>query len=601
MPSTRWIIACLVLVHGVLNSAVLFPDLYGLGVDESEFIQNARLTANAWRSGVWVLPEYAYNPLGTLLYLALYVPVAASSDWFMLVLWASRLLLFLSLWGSVLLIAHQVRSLAPPLVVAALMFVVPVHQGLTSSEGLFAVFAGLAFWQVLKYVDTRQLRNLVLAGALVGLAGLTRNDGAVLLLLASGLVVLAGLVRRDESGDRLRKASRAIVALLVPGMLVMGGYLLAQGTLAGEFDPGLAHRSYLAFEQGEGVAFSGQPNAWFAGIWEARALYGTPEENGFSVPRAIARNPRAFVKRAGQSAMQLPILAVVTYGGGTGVLLMVLAAAGAAWLVRRGHLVHALLLVGWPLHLLVYLAFFYRSGYLFMPYFTLVLLAAIGAWQAGPALALGWGRWLAGASAVAGGGLGVLTGVAALVTNGVVIAAGLLLFRRLAPWSRTIALERIAFVAVVLAVMLLIRVPYPARLPQLGATGGEQAAAFLAHTFQRNTVVAAFTREEVWMARLVYASPTIDLASPGSAPLELRTAQDVREWVRRSGVQAIYLSDIFRWLGPDLYRLIESEIGRDYREVFSVIVMPPELKRRLVDFDPNFTPDGRHRVLVPTY
>jgi len=64
----------------------------------------------------------------------------------------------------------------------------------------------------------------------------------------------------------------------------------------------VSERTYLAFEQGEGrikrfeIRDAGK-NPFVDGMIMVRELYGTPEENGSNVFRAIARNPTEWTKR----------------------------------------------------------------------------------------------------------------------------------------------------------------------------------------------------------------------------------------------------------------------------------------------------------------
>ncbi len=94
--------------------------------------------------------------------------------------------------------------------------------------------------------------------------------------------------------DRSRLASLE-VALSVGFCDVFTGTMLPRPISVSE-------RTYLAFEQGEGrikrFELRDAGKIWYIdGMTLVRELYGSPEENGRNVFRAIARNPSEWVKR----------------------------------------------------------------------------------------------------------------------------------------------------------------------------------------------------------------------------------------------------------------------------------------------------------------
>jgi hypothetical protein len=87
--------------------------------------------------------------------------------------------------------------------------------------------------------------------------------------------------------------------------------------------------SYVTFEQGHGLAFlSKDSNFYVDGQIEARRVFGTPEENQYSVVTAIRRNPQAYLQRIPQLIKLIPTHGVNVYGGGLAIFLILLAAKG---------------------------------------------------------------------------------------------------------------------------------------------------------------------------------------------------------------------------------------------------------------------------------
>jgi hypothetical protein len=248
---------------------------------------------------------------------------------------------------------------------------------MVTADSLYAALAGLSFAVILSgWIGEKDggrpaggIRWLA-SGMLVGLAALARLDGLLLgLILIPILWFFRGRNRRAARGALSFAGGFAVPVIL---------YILIFAAATGRWDPQIGQRSYLAFEQGHNFLYTDRfevvPSP------SAADLYGTAEANGYSVLRAIARNPQAFLRRlplVGANAVRMFYDAYSILGGA---MFLFLAAGGAAVLWnenRRAVLGLALL---WCLPLLGYALASYRPGFfgmLFPVLLTLVIAASL--------------------------------------------------------------------------------------------------------------------------------------------------------------------------------------------------------------------------------
>lgn len=486
------------------------------------------------------LQPLSNNPLVVLLYAALYLPVREQPFWMTLELWMARAGLFTLLWLTSFLVARRLPLLQgrAVLVLALLTPVIPQLLDRTS-DALYASLAGLVLWQVLGAGLAQSLRRLLLTGGLLGLAALARVDGFALFLVVSLYLTVttpagSGLMRRGAL------AGRQIAAVALPFMLVVGLYIAAMGVSTGSWDIGSSTVSYHAFEQSQGMVYSPfSARGYTEGIPAARALYGTPEENGLSFMRAIARNPGAFLHRVMTNAGNMPVVAATGYGEWLGGLVLLLAAAGALALYRRGERARLMVLALGLAPALPYLVFYYRPAYFQHGFLSVLVLASGGA------------LWIAGS-------------VRARLATGMQ--------------------RRAAFATVAVAAVALSAATWPARmtaLPSLGTTGEEQTAAFLAANYPRETRVLAFSGAVPWMAKM--HSP-LDWQRLYLLSQDEPSSDDVVRQLRDANIQLVYLDHIMLRTAPALYQAIAARIGQDFELVFATD--PDGLAYRVYRFTP---------------
>jgi hypothetical protein len=170
--------------------------------------------------------ELIYRDFFTVVTPASYYTVAALFEWFgpslMVLRWAA-LVTGLGILLITLLIARRVMAW-PFAAAAALMTTVwgwfLVTPNFYSLEA--ALFALIALWCYLRYLDERRLRWIVLAGVLAGLAALTKQNVGV--YAAAAIVVSIWISRVDAARATMRFAA-GVALPVVPALL----FLIAAG------------------------------------------------------------------------------------------------------------------------------------------------------------------------------------------------------------------------------------------------------------------------------------------------------------------------------------------------------------------------------------
>jgi 4-amino-4-deoxy-L-arabinose transferase-like glycosyltransferase len=510
--------------------ANIFPTLDRLGAgDELTYINNGRLLLEG------TLPPFAWGPSVSAFYAVLYLPFRFADTWLLEVTWLGHVILFLSLFVMVVLVARRflpkTNGLFAVFVLAigsmALMTLIR-----NSSDAMFALFSGLMFWQFLGWVKTRKARTLITASIFWTVAAFARNDGWVLLVLA--LVWLAVDSRLRREGDR-RLLLRSIGAFLLPATVIVSIVFLIYSQAEPDFLGTVGTRAYGAFEHAQGVVYGdGQYLDDSTDRQMTSLIYGTPDENGFSVARAILHNPSAFLDRMVQSAKHLPGQILDAYGGAVTVIFLFLALAGMTRLIRDRRMdVITLIAIG-LLGLPVYFLTFFRAGYLALPIGAVFLLMAVGLQEV----------FQREESGVFRGELAVLVfflslglyGIFAEKTSWTKIGfcasgfmAGLLLARKYHLAEKWKYLITIGTLGILLAPMNL-----PERLmPARGGTPQEQTARWLAERYPPETLLVEYRPQIAALAKMRYLEFP-DLGSDG----------DYADWLDDQGVDLVLMEPL---------------------------------------------------------
>jgi hypothetical protein len=247
---------------------------------------------------------------------------------------------------------------------------------MVTADSLYAALAGLSFVVLISgWIAEKQGGKPVRAvywigaGLLLGLAALTRLDG---LLLGVLLIPVLWFFR-----GRSRAAARGALVFAGSFALPVVVYVLVYAAAMGSWDPQIGQRSYLAFEQGHNFLYTDRYEV--VPSPSAADLYGTAEENGNSVLRAIARNPRAFLRRLPLVAANAVRMYYDAYSILGGAMFLFLAAGGAAAVGGGPRRIVLGLALVWCLPLLGYALASYRPGFFGMVFPVLLTLVVAGA------------------------------------------------------------------------------------------------------------------------------------------------------------------------------------------------------------------------------
>jgi hypothetical protein len=551
------LVPLLFVLHMVLVFPIFIPNLADIhpGFGEAAYINNGRLLVEG-------LPtEFGYSPLSAILYAFTYIPVQASPYWLIYSCSIGRLLLFGLLWLSSHLIAATMSAIAAPLVMTGLLIASPALIRLIThgSHALFAAMSAFALWQLLLFYRNNRTKHVLGASFFVGLATLARSGEGLILFLVLTVVSLW-----LSSGPR-RAASLA--ACILPFVVTVGGYMLFYTVSTGKFDLGIAEYSYFTFEQGHGLAYQAQYNGegdfYTAGQMDARRIFGTPEENNYSISAAILRNPEAYLQRVPRLVRLAPSYAVDVYGGPLGFLFFLLAARGVIELATKRMYTLLLILALWSSYSLAYLLIVFQPTHFLFPYCVIFLLTSVGLTRVVSNFDSQKERWIWYAALVGFVLVSIAMDEATLLLTSLFLLATFAVLWMTMRQNRDF--ETIKAIGIILALAaLLVKADYPApKLRKLGVAVDEKATLFLKDNLKPGAVVAAYAPVNVWMSRLNYI-PLLRSTLP-----DLTSDQDFSRWMHANQLDAIYVDPLFTESERSLWALIQQRIGNDLEVGFT--------------------------------
>ncbi len=546
---TRLLVFLIFLLHAVVVSPVFFPAMSDINAwDDSEYIHEGRELTHG------KLPLFTMNPLVGGLYALADLPVHTSPFWLIHTCSIGRIVNFSLLWLAAYLVAGQLAEFAIPFIMIALLVMSPPLVNLldNASNALFAAMSGFALWQTLAFLRTQSVKHLWRGSLFLGLAALSRNEGPVLFLIYLGLVFVPCL--------RAGILKKGFVACVVPFSALVGGYVLLYALQTGRFDLGNSVRSYQAFEQGQGMAYveSYGPKAFYVeGELESRKLFGTAEQNHYSILRAIRRNPAAYTRRTLHLAMHAVQDTEYIYGQYFGLLCFAFAVRGGIELVRRKSFLLLTTLLLWSGYAVLYVLLCYQTSHLLMPFLTVFSLASVGV-SAMLDNVDGWRErcvWSAGLLVLAAGAAVKCT-TPNMLGAMLAVLLGLWIVWLVADRYRQVANTMAVAGLVLLSVALLLRFEFPyAKTRSLGSAPDERAALYLSEHFKPNTPVGAWAPGNVWLAKMSHV--------PMSGELRyIKSPQDLADWMARNDVEAIYADRKLREFESDLWGVIHDQIGK---------------------------------------
>ena len=567
LQSMNGLVLLLFSIHFFLVFNQLLPTLRDLNLwDEAVYIYSGKQLVEG------ILPPFSRNPLVALLYALTYLPFLRSPFWMVQSAALGRIVNFSLMWFGGYLIAGQLKKYTQPLIYVGMAITIFVLTDILGnpSDALFAAMSGFALWQMLAFYNTREERYLWGTSLFVGLAALSRNDGLIQFVV---FIVMVFILARN-----LKRNWRWLISAAVPFAVLVGGYVLLYGAVTGDFNMYTRERSYTAFQQGQSVDYRKDPSCDLktmkCAVSQAEELYGTAQENDYSILRAISRNPRAYWSRLFKEFGALPDLFVTAYGKRTAFLVLLLTLAGMVEWVRRKEYGLLALLLSWLSYLGVYFLTFFRKGYLQSPYFVIFALSAIGL------NALAYDLKNRNRSAI-----WVWSGVLSVLSIGGVIAdiqalyfAALILFAVI--WLALLLInqfEEMQHVYVpatlLLGASLLIHGTFdPPIQHTLGQIPEERAILILQQRLPPDSPVAAGAPGAVWAARMDY----VDLGDP---QFLAGSSQELHDRLVALGVKAIYVDPYLSNTNENVWRLIEPYIKKGYETAYN-------------------SPDGSIRVLL---
>lgn len=539
--SLKFPVFLLFVLNLILVFPVFFPNLNEIGPwDESIYINSGR---SLIEDGV--LQQFAWNPLLSFLYALVYIPVRSTTFWLIHSCTIARFVLFALMWMSACLVAKQLSRVTPPLIMIGLLLISPalIYLLPNPSDALFTAMSAFALGEVLAFSNEKKIFHAGLASFFLGLASLSRNDGLILFAIFLFLLIILSL--------KTRKAKKALLAGICPFLIITGGYFILYGLKTGEFKTGIAQRTYLAFEQGQGFLFEKSPSD---GILEARRLFGSPEENRYSFLVAIKKNPDAYFKRFIQIIKSSPSKIYFMYGERAGIIILLLAFMGAVEMARKRFFSPLLILLLWLSHISIYILTFFRHTYFLLPYFVIFVFTSVSLnfilYHLNKKRLIFWTALLS-ALAI----LGTITNRPNLFSSALIFLTGLWFMKLVL--NQYQSYERIRIIAILLtfSILFILRSGSPLpRFRKLGIAPDEKAVLFMKRYFQPGSLVFAEAPGPIWTARMNFE------------PLDFRfrdeDEQGILSCLNYFNGKAVYIDERLKIFEPDLIKKLENLVGK---------------------------------------
>ncbi|QRN82415.1 hypothetical protein JR338_08225 [Chloroflexota bacterium] len=498
--------------------------------DETYYLLSGKELVNG------VIPSFSGSPMTAIFYAICYLPFKASPFWLVQTDSLGRFLLFSGLFLGFWQVGKALKSHFNPMILWGLLLLSPALVTIYEypADPLFITFSALAFSQAIRFIKTWQLKHLRWASFWLGLGMLTRGDALVLIFALVGFLVIVGLKKN--------KWWQIVLSGMIPFVALAGGYILLRGAITGDFATGMGPYSYTVFEQGQEVDLQGGTQR-FAGPTEsyyvARQLFGTPEENDYSMFNAIKRNPEAYIRRLKAVVTWIPGVFLSAHYRRYAPLIVLLAIRGLVEYLRNKKIKLALLHLVWFLPFGAVIArTLVRPGYFYMFLFVTFALAAKGLVGILENLKKGWEKYIW--MGVFGAGLifAYLRG-----EDGVMLAMlvylfwfilSLLLMKRKEKYPNWKSMAML----LLLVAGFMLKADYRIYSPRvLGQDYRERASLELRAVTEPNSIVLTGTSSVVLMADREVAN-----FSASDIP-EFESSGDFIEWMTVQDFSAIYLDE----------------------------------------------------------
>ena len=520
-----------VLLLLVVNLALVAPHLMTPFAevnpfDEAKYVDSGRSLL------LLEMRDLSWGPIVAFVYAPLHIVLGRYADWFLLEVWAGRILFYAGLWLATLYLASRFKDRFHPFVAAGILFVsivfIPVVEN--QSDAVFVILTCVALAAVIDFLRTKRLLHVGVASLLIGAGVLARVESVLLIPILACLTIAVG--RRHLPWGSM------LAAALGPALALLGLYALIGYGLTGDLRHlDLGGRAWDSFEWNQSVLTGGDLDL---ARLETRRLFGTLEENGGSVLRAVLRNPPAFARRIVVNIGGIPDWYLAIYGKRLGPVLLLLSAWGVYRLSRRRQFWPLLALGLWTVPAFVSLAFFSRHLVAQVSYLPIVLASAGLCVPFVPESSrterLAFTLSVAAFTLIGWFGLkpAVVFGGALML---VALAILWLQWDLLAHDGRTPVVPLLVMFAA--ALILRGEFPYP-NYPRAGESAAEQAV----HTMQAN-----LAEESIVLERLPLPALAAQMVALEASALEeashpaLQSPAALCAWLRDEDVSAVYLDE----------------------------------------------------------
>jgi len=525
-----------------LASSEILPNYVEINpFDATKYIDSGRQLVDGGE-----LREISRAPTVALIYAAIYLFVQKSMDWFVLSAGITNILLFTLVWFSTLYFGLRFKKYVHPYIVVGIIFLSPAFVIILGnpSDALYAAVSAIALAKTIDFYRSRDVRDVAWASLFVGLAFATRLDG----LYLSPLFIVITLVL----GFRKVALGKLIAAIVVPGLLIIGAFILVSGLTTGNFSTdygGIAYASLAWYSSPDdsGVIIGGN---------EVIQEFGTEEENRGSAILAFTRNPNAVLQQIIGNLKQVPNQILSDYGGKRfAPYLILLIFAGVYALLKKKSYAILIIMFLWPLSVGLYLPYYTRSGYYLLYLYIPIVLSSIG-------LAFTLAKQRTKKERI--GILCVLTlfSLYSLVDGKpAFLAVGLITISIFAfNWlSHTYYPNRVEsdlaglFLAITIGVILRPVFTFPPAW-NIGSSPQEKSVHFLQERLKRGDVVATYVPMPVVAARMNETFLwNIQLGDDRGTSL--------REWIEIHEVKALIIEPDFIRAYPEVWEAVEMNVG----------------------------------------
>lgn len=354
-------------------------------------------------------------------------------------------------------------------------------------------------------------------------------------------------------------------AITLPFVGITVGYVLIYGVITGSSQLGIAQRTYLNFESGQQIIYSGSDGLHpvIESRVEARRIFGTPEENNHSVFTAIRKNPAVYGERLLAVIKSLPQLILRAYGIRFSVIVFLFALRGVIELLRKKQYFLALILVLWPTHLATgFIITLFRVGHLQFPFYVIYLLAGVGVSTTLQNLKNLIEQRVISIVLIAFSLYGLVDNKLAIFYGAALNLAALWTIILL---QRRVRLSSATMLLLLLLAGVIIRGEFPSpKLRELGVEPKEQSVTYLVEHYESGSLMGAGSPGVLWAAKMRYAGLTAADVPTNRSPEEFLL------WMKDQGIRTLYVDHDLYVNSPELWNLIHPQIGLGLERVFVI-------------------------------